>query len=319
MRLHDVIKAINENNKFAITYHVSPDGDALGSALALLQGIRSYGKEAYVISKDVVADNLSFLPYAEEINGETVKPTDDTNCVIVVDCGNAERVSADLVDFKGIIINIDHHLSNDNYGNVNYIDTNAAATAEIIYDILIDLGVEITEDISKCIYTSLVTDTGSFRYSNATEKTHNIVGALLNNNINHDAIHRKIFDNKPYDKMKLLALVLSDMELVCNNKIVIMRISKAMIDSIDSKIEDSSDIVSLGNQIKGVEGAVLLKEVEEGVKVSLRSKEDLDMRKIAETFGGGGHTKASGGFLKNKSLDEAKNIIIKLLEKELVK
>ncbi|MGL5244135.1 MAG: DHH family phosphoesterase [Sarcina sp.] len=319
MRLHDIINAINKNNEFAITYHVSPDGDALGSALALLQGIRNYGKKAYVISKDLVADNLSFLPYAEEITGEIIKPLDSTDCVIVVDCGNTERISADLSGFKGMSINIDHHLSNDKYANINYIDTTASATAEIIYELLLLLNVDLTKEISKCLYTSLVTDTGSFRYSNATPKTHSIVAELLKKDIQHDAIHRRIFDNKPYDKMKLLAMVLSDMELICDDKIVIMKITKNMLESIGSKVENSSDIVSLGNQIKGVEGCILLKEVDEGVKVSLRSKETLDVRKIAESFGGGGHTKASGGFLKDKTINEAKKLITKLLENELVK
>ena len=168
MRFHDVISIINKSKKIGITYHVSPDGDALGSVLALLQGIRIYGKEAYVISKDLVSDNLSFLPYAEEITGEVIKPSEDTDCVIVLDCGNVERISADLSEFKGTLVNMDHHLSNDKYGAINYVDTEASATAEIIFMLLKELKVEINENIAKCLYTSLITDTGSFRYSNST-------------------------------------------------------------------------------------------------------------------------------------------------------
>lgn len=317
MRFHDVISIINKSKKIGITYHVSPDGDALGSVLALLQGIRIYGKEAYVISKDLVSDNLSFLPYAEEITGEVIKPSEDTDCVIVLDCGNVERISADLSEFKGTLVNMDHHLSNDKYGAINYVDTEASATAEIIFMLLKELKVEINENIAKCLYTSLITDTGSFRYSNSTERTHIIAGELVNY-IKHDEIHRNIFDNKPFAKMKLMSLVLGDMELVCNNKIVLMRITKEMIDSIGEEVQNSSDVVSLGNQIKGVEGCILLKEVDEGVKVSLRSKDKLDVRKIAENFGGGGHTKASGAFIKGVSIDEAKNKILEILAKEMV-
>ena len=293
MRFHDVISIINKSKKIGITYHVSPDGDALGSVLALLQGIRIYGKEAYVISKDLVSDNLSFLPYAEEITGEVIKPSEDTDCVIVLDCGNVERISADLSEFKGTLVNMDHHLSNDKYGVINYVDTEASATAEIIFMLLKELKVEINENIAKCLYTSLITDTGSFRYSNSTERTHIIAGELVNY-IKHDEIHRNIFDNKPFAKMKLMSLVLGE------------------------EVQNSSDVVSLGNQIKGVEGCILLKEVDEGVKVSLRSKDTLDVRKIAENFGGGGHTKASGAFIKGVSIDEAKNKILEILAKEMV-
>lgn len=318
MRLHDIIEAIDESRRIAITYHVSPDGDALGSALALLQGLITYGKEAYVVSKDSVVDNLSFLPCSKEITGDNIKPDGATDCVIVLDCGNFERISADLSDFNKTIINLDHHLSNDRYGTVNFVDAKAAATAELVYELLNDLRIEITKDMGTCLYTSLVTDTGSFRYSNTTVRTHEIVKELFDIGIDHSKIHVNIFDNRPYSKLKLMAKVLEEMELICNEKIVFMKISKDMARSIGEEVEDASDIVSMGNQVKGVEGAILAKEVDNGVKLSLRAKNDLDVRKVAQIFGGGGHVKASGAFIKDKNLVEVKAIIEKLLEKELV-
>lgn len=315
----DIKDIIDSSKKIAITYHVSPDGDAIGSALALLQGIRNYGKEAYVISKDIIGDNLGFLPYSGEITGEVTKPTEKTDCVIVVDCGNYERISADLEGFKGTIVNIDHHLSNDMYGNVNYVNPKAAATAEIIYELLLSLNVEINNDIGTCVYTSLMTDTGSYRYSNTTKVTHYIAGDLIENGLNHEEIHRKVFDNRSYEKLKLISLVLSDMELICNGKIVLMRVTKEMLEKTNVDSKDSSDIISMGNQVKGVEGSILLKESDIGIKVSLRSKEDLDVRNVAECLGGGGHIKAAGALIKDKTIAEAKDIIVKLLEKELIK
>lgn len=317
MRFRDVVSIIDKSKKIGITYHVSPDGDALGSVLGLLQVLRKYGKEAYVISRDLVSDNLGFLPYSEEITGEVVKPSKDTDCVIVLDCGNVERISADLSEFKGSLMNIDHHLSNDKYALVNYVDSEAAATAEIIYMLVKEMNVDIDENIAKCLYTSLVTDTGSFRYSNSTERTHVIAGDLVTY-IKHDQIHRDIFDNKPFVKMKLMALVLGDMKLVCNNKIVLMRITKSMLESIGEEVQNSSDVVSMGNQIKGVEGCILLKEVDEGVKVSFRSKDKLDVRSIAENFGGGGHTKAAGAFIKGVTIEEAEKQIVSILKKAMV-
>ena len=139
--LSDISKIISNSNKVGITYHVSPDGDAVGSALALLNGLKYLNKNAYLISNDIISDNLQFLKSSNEGNGLVTVPTEDTDIVIVVDCGNFERISADLENFNKTIINIDHHLSNNKYGDYNYVDTNAAATAEIIFELLEILGV----------------------------------------------------------------------------------------------------------------------------------------------------------------------------------
>lgn len=318
MSLHEVIEYIDSVKKIAITFHVSPDGDATGSVLSLLQGLRKYGKEAYIISKDKPADNLGFLPYIEEITGHSIMPTEGTDCVIVLDCGNVERIAGDIESFEGKVLNIDHHLSNDMYGFINYVDTKSSSTSEIIYGLLTEMGIEIDENISKTLYTGIVTDTGSFRFSNATEKTHRIAGALVGNDIKHDAIHRDLFDNKSFGKLKLIGKVLDDMELVCNGKLVVMRVTKEMLTLIDTDKEDTGDLVSFGNKVNGAEGCILLKEADDAVKISFRSKDELDVRKIAEMFGGGGHTKAAGAKISGVTIDEAMKMVIEKLEKELI-
>ncbi|MGL4451612.1 MAG: DHH family phosphoesterase [Sarcina sp.] len=318
MSIREVIDYIDSVSKIAITFHVSPDGDATGSVLSLLQGLRKYGKEAYIISKDRPADNLGFLPYIEEITGIDILPTEGTECVIVLDCGNVERIAGDIENFAGKILNIDHHLSNDMYGFINYVDTTASSTSEIIYELLTEMGVKIDENISKTLYTGIVTDTGSFRFSNATEKTHKIAGALVGKDIKHDAIHRDLFDNKSFGKLKLIGKVLDDMELVCSGKLVVMKITKDMLSLIDTDKEDTGDLVSFGNKVSGAQGCVLLKEADDAVKISFRSKDELDVRKIAEMFGGGGHTKAAGAKISGVTIEEAKKMVIEKLEKELM-
>lgn len=317
MSLHEVIEYIDSVKKIAITFHVSPDGDATGSVLSLLQGLRNYGKEAYVISKDKPSDNLGFLPYIDEITGENVKPTEGTECIIVLDCGNVERIAGDMEGFEGKILNVDHHLSNDMYGDINYVDTTASATCEIVHDILTAMNIEIDENISTTLYTGIVTDTGSFRFSNTTKKTHAIAGELIEN-IEHDAVHRELFDNKSFEKMLLTGKVLESMELVLNGKIVVMKLTKDILALIDTEKEDTGDLVSLGNKISGTQGCILLKEADDAVKISFRSKDTLDVRKIAEMFGGGGHTKAAGAKIDSVSIEEAKAMIIEKLEKELM-
>ncbi|WP_160675588.1 bifunctional oligoribonuclease/PAP phosphatase NrnA [Clostridium sp. C8-1-8] len=317
MTLHEIANKILQMNKIGITFHVSPDGDAAGSVLSLCQALRKIGKEAYMISKDAISYNLSFLPFSNMLNGECVKPKDGTDCVIILDCGNKERISAELDNFEGTVINIDHHMSNDLYGDFNYLDVNAAATAEIIYELINLLKAPIDSDIARCLYTSLVTDTGSFRHSNATTTTHIIASELLKFNISHSDIHSNIFDNKPYEKLKLTGYVLSNTELMFNGKLAVMEISKEILEKLNMILDDSSDIISQGLQIRGVEGSVLFREVDGGVKVSLRSKKYLNVNKVASVFGGGGHVRASGITMKDISLEEAKKLVLNQIKEEI--
>ncbi|QAA33206.1 DHH family phosphoesterase [Clostridium manihotivorum] len=317
MTLHEIANKILQMNKIGITFHVSPDGDAAGSVLSLCQALRKIGKEAYMISKDAISYNLSFLPFSNMLNGECVKPKDGTDCVIILDCGNKERISAELDNFKGTVINIDHHMSNDLYGDFNYVDVNAAATAEIIYELINILNAPMDSDIARCLYTSLVTDTGSFRHSNATTTTHIIASELLKFNISHSDIHSNIFDNKPYEKLKLTGYVLSNTELMFDGKLAVMEISKDILNKLNMILDDSSDIISQGLQIRGVEGSVLFREVDGGVKVSLRSKKYLNVNKVASVFGGGGHVRASGITMKDISLEEAKKLVLNQIKEEI--
>lgn len=323
MSLNNIKDIILSAKKIGITYHVSPDGDAVGSVLALLNGLRAINKECYVISKETLSENLKFLDNYEEITGDVIHPSHDTDIVIVLDCGNKERVCADLNDFNGIIINVDHHLSNDMYGNENYVDINAAATAEIVYELLNLLGVDLrlknecNSNIATCLYTSLVTDTGGFKYSNVTFKTHEIASQLKKIGVNNTFIYECLFDNKDFIRIKILGKLISEMKLVLNNKVALIEIPKSLIDEFGIEIGDTSDIIAYGLQIKGVEVTVLVKESDEGAKISLRSKNNVDVRKIAEIFGGGGHIKASGLKMKNISLDEAVDMILKEIKKEL--
>ena len=322
MTLSQIAEYILKGKKIGITYHVSPDGDAVGSVLALLNGLKSLNKNCYVISKDSLSDNLKFLKGSEEILGNVVEATNDTDIVVVLDCGNLERVSANLNEFTGTIINIDHHLSNDKYGDINYIDSKAAATAEIVFELLGYMGISFNDEnnntlkeIGTCIYTSIVTDTGAFRHSNVTERTHTISAALKKIGVDNTSIYQNLFDNK--DFRKLIGKALSSMQLILNGKVALLEIDKDFTADLGIDVGDTSDIISYGLQIKGVEVTLLLKEVEDGVKASLRAKSYVDVRKIAEIFGGGGHVRASGIKIKNISMEEAKYEILNEIQKEL--
>ena len=323
MTLSQIAKFILESKKIGITYHVSPDGDAVGSVLALFNALKSLNKDCYIISKDTLSENLKFLKGSDEITGEITEPVDETDIVVVLDCGNLERVSANLKEFTGTIVNIDHHLSNDKYGDINYIDSNAAATAEIVFELLNLMGISfekedsVIKDIGTCMYTSIVTDTGAYRHSNVTERTHKISAVLKKIGVDNTFIYQSLFDNKDFSRIKLIGKALSSMQVILNGKVALLEIDKNFTSDLGVDVGDTSDIISYGLQIKGVEVTLLLKEVEDGVKASLRAKSYVDVRKIAEVFGGGGHIRAAGIKIKNISMEEAKYEILNEIQKEL--
>ncbi|NSB16348.1 DHH family phosphoesterase [Clostridium beijerinckii] len=321
--LKEIKEEILKSKRIGLSFHTSPDGDAIGSTLALLNALRHLGKDSYIISRDVISDNLSFLSFSNEIDGNTLQPKEGTDLVMILDCGNVERISADLSNYKGKIINIDHHISNEEYGFINYVDVSAAATCEISYLLAEELGIDFNNktdveiNIGNAVYTGIVTDTGSFRHSNVTKRTHKIVSELIELGVNNSKVHSNLFDNKPFEKVKLMGCVLSNIELALENKVAVLEIPKGMLEEFNLKNTDTSDIISVGLGIKGVEVSMLLKEVEDGVKGSLRSKNDVDVRKVAEVYGGGGHIKAAGVMQKGVDIETAKENLLKILKEEL--
>lgn len=316
--LFEIASIIEKNTTFGVAFHVSPDGDACGSALALIQGLRSLGKEAYIISKDAIPSNLGFLPFSVEIDGENIETKNQTDIIISLDCGTLERSSCEIEDHSGLVINVDHHISNDVYGDFNYVVPTASATCEIVYDLLKELHVQLTKEMATCLYTGILTDTGSFRHSNTTSKTHDTVSDLLRYNIEHTKIHSALFDSKPFIKLKLIGKVLDKCQLLMDGKVIFLTVTNDMLKELNVDIIDTGDLVSYGLQVKDVEVSVLLKETENGAKASLRSKNDVNVQKVAGKFGGGGHVKASGITFKNETFKSAREKLLKELEKELM-
>lgn len=319
MITRNIVDIIEKSKCIGITFHQSPDGDSLGSATALLQGLRALNKEAYIISKEEIPDTFSYLPYSEEITGLLQDVKEDTDLVIVLDCGDFKRINANLDrdnrQYK--LINIDHHLSNEKYGDLNYVDVNSAAVGEIIYDLLTQLKVDITKEIGKSIYTSILTDTGSFKHSNTTRVTHEIAGAIIKTGVNFNKIQRQIFENKEFNKVKFFGKVIDALTLHINNKVAFMDITEKMLNEVGLESIDSSEVIHFGAMISGVEVVALFKESKGGVKVSLRSKEVVDVSKVAEIFDGGGHKRAAGLFCEG-SMSDVKDKMYKILKEELI-
>ncbi|MFT8314711.1 MAG: bifunctional oligoribonuclease/PAP phosphatase NrnA [Clostridium sp.] len=320
MIIDEIINVLMKSNKIFVTFHQSPDGDSLGSSLALLNGLRSINKDISIVSKETIPETFSFLNFSSEIDGSVKNVPSNVDCLVALDCGNVARLNCDI-DFnnkKFTVINIDHHLSNEHYGDLNYVDTKAASVGEIIYELLTKMNINIDTKIAECIYTSILTDTGSFRHSNTTYNTHLIAGNLINTGLDFSSVHRKIFDNKKFEIIKLQGMVIDSLYLDNTKSICVMKLTKNMFSKVGIEECDSAEVISIGLRIDSVEAAVLLKETEDGVKVSLRSKNYIDVRKVAEKFGGGGHIRAAGLKIIDSNIEEVEKVIVKELEKELI-
>lgn len=318
MIYEQVIKAINASSKIIVTSHINPDGDNIGSALALCLALKKLGKEAVFVLDDNVPELYKFLEGAKEVQKPASFFNHGFDLVISMDCGDFERLGKVRDLTEGIqLINIDHHISNTNFGFINLVESDAAATAEIAYKLIKTMGIFIDKDIAQCIYTGIVTDTGQFQYTNTTEETHVIAAELIIAGVNPSDIFFRIYQNNPKEKVLLIKEVLKSLDFHFNDKVSCITLSKAQIDNISKDELDTEGLVNLARDIESVEVAVFLKEKKSNeIKASLRSKSIVDVSAIAKVFGGGGHIRASGCGISG-TLEQAKEIILLEIEKAL--
>lgn len=302
-------------NTFVVTSHIMPDGDSIGSVLAFTLALQRVGKNAIAVVKDDVPRKYAFLAGADDIKRDF-----DGKCDVIIslDCGDEERLGFEnkLKTYAGIVVNIDHHKSNSLFGDINIIENQASSVGEIIYHIIKDM-TSIDLDIAQCLYTSIITDTGSIRYSNSTPCCVRILAELIEKGVKPDFISRQVFERRSIESVNLIKLSLDTLELFDNNRIASISITKEIMEKSGAKEEDTDGIINYAREIEGVEVAILFKERgEKLVKVGFRSNEWVDVGKIAEDFGGGGHLRASGCTLK-MPLDEARSQVLNVVKKYL--
>lgn len=311
--MDDAIRLIKESDNILIASHVQPDGDSIGSILALGMAIEKLKGKVRILKVDDIPSDYQFLP-----NIELIKEFDDENIdlFIALDCGDMERLgSGKKLALKAKqIVNIDHHITNDNFGDLNIVSPSSAATGELVYKIIKKMDVQIDKNIATCLYTAISTDTGSFMYSNTTYKTHLIVAELLKIGININDININIYQSRSMERTKLFLDSLDTLEILLDDKVAIVTTTQDMLESNDAKLEDTEGIISFVRDIDTVEVACLLNEIDESeVKVSIRSKKAIDVSKICNKFNGGGHIRAAGCTIYG-SIKEAKKLILKEIE-----
>ncbi|MDO8461531.1 MAG: bifunctional oligoribonuclease/PAP phosphatase NrnA [Deltaproteobacteria bacterium] len=315
MSFKKVIDAIQKNHNFIVTSHANPDGDALGSMLALGAGLKFLGKKVKIYSRDGVPKTLAFLPNTNLVSRDlTVDEPFDAG--FIVDCAEKERVGDIFRDSRGIkkLIVVDHHLKSGRCGDINLIDAKAPSTGELVYRLLKKLKVPISKEIAVPIYCTLVTDTGGFRYSNTNSKTLKTASELVRLGAEPWFVSKNVDENYSASRFKVLGKVLETMTLSPEGHLAYGLLTRKMLSEAGAAVEDAEGFINFFRSIGTVEVAVQFREESDNLyKVSFRSKDRVDVAAVANQFGGGGHARASGCTLKG-SLQEVQSKILKAVE-----
>jgi phosphoesterase RecJ-like protein len=313
--LSQVVELIESKHRFLITGHARPDGDSTGSSLALYWGLRALHKDVVVVMRDPIPPAYQELPGAGEVQ---VRPAIDEpyDAAFVIECSDLDRPGLPGLE-KQFIVNIDHHTTTALFGHINWIDATAAAVGEMIYNLCKALGININQPIAECVYAALLSDTGSFHYANTTERTFKIASELVRRGARPAHVARALYESHSFGKIKLLGSVLSTLQRDESGRVAWVTMTREMMEAAEATEDDLEGIVNHLLSIRDVEAAVFFKEIHPGqFRISLRSKGNVDVSKIAERFGGGGHKYASGCTVIGTQ-DSVANRVLSSLQSEL--
>ncbi|MBQ2063212.1 MAG: bifunctional oligoribonuclease/PAP phosphatase NrnA [Firmicutes bacterium] len=310
-----IAQELLEADSVLIFPHILMDGDAMGSAAALCKALRAMDKDAYIVIEDKVPDYLMFLDHGYTVDVENIGAADigEVDVSICVDCGEKTRFPkrAELFYHGETKICIDHHVSSVGIGDYNYIDPEAAATGEIIFDLLIEMGAEIDEEIADALFAAITTDTGNFQYSNTTAHSHEVAIALIDHGLDSSKVSVSLYEHESLSKMKLHSRLIEQSRLFADGEGILTICTQQMLKETGTLMEDTEGVVATLRTIHGVQISVFIKEQPDGsVKVSLRSKERGDVAAISQKYGGGGHVRAAGFNLSGITLEQAASLVI---------
>ena len=299
---------IIRRRRFLLTSHARPDGDSIGSQLALRFALEHLGKDVRVVNRDAppapyrVFAGVDAIEIAEGVSGEF-------DAVVLMECSDLMRPN--LAGLEGrFLINIDHHLGNTGYGQVNWLDESAAACGEMVFDLVHALDVALTREIATHVYLAILTDTGSFHHGHMTARTFDICRQVVDTGVDPAAMARSVFDSSTPGRLKLIGSLLNGMRLEANGQLAVLSLDDAILEATGGTLDDLEGLVNLPLAARDVQAVVFFKASgTEPLRVSLRSKGDVDVRQIAVIYGGGGHTNAAG-FTADGSSAETREIIV---------
>jgi phosphoesterase RecJ-like protein len=322
--MEQILQHIKTHQRILIASHAEPDGDCLGSLVALGLALGKLDKTITLFNSSPIPAVYRFLPGVERIVKQ-IKEAKEYDLAVVLDCGDILRVGEDssVVEQIPILINIDHHVSNTGFGDIQLIDTNACATAELVYRLIEALEIPFDKAIATAIYLGILTDTGSFRFSNTNPAAFAISKAMIDIGVEPHTVAQRVFGTYSLGRIKLLNMALNSIEISENGKLSLMTISRSMLNSTGTSTEDIDGLINYARRIEDVKVAALIHEIKNGAgkftnmnryHVSLRSDSTVDVATIANKFGGGGHTSAAG-FQIESTLVALKEKIIQLADK----
>lgn len=292
-----LLEFIQNHQRFLVVSHANPDGDAIGSTLSFGLILEQLGKEVTYYNQDDIPYNLEFLEASNRIT-DSIDAPDQFDVTVVLDCSEKGRVGSQIPEeaWSHPIAVIDHHDTWDGgFGDYWVHSTEAAATGELVYYIARQAGVELTDSIARCIYCTILTDTGGFRYSNTSKETFQLAGELLDAGVDPWDITAKLYENQPIDRLELLSEVLDTLELSPCGRLAFLRIERDMFEDGELSRDLTDGFINYGRSVRGVEVATQLREEGDDLwKISFRSKGKVDVSSLAMKFGGGGHRNAAG-------------------------
>ena len=313
----EIAEVLRGADKVLIYPHINPDGDAVGSAAAICRTLRNLGKTAYILMEDSVPDNLKFMDKGYTSFDDSI--IEDVDVSLCVDCGDFGRLPAREEKFKEgkVTVCIDHHQTTENYCDYNYVDPKAAATGEIIYSLIKEMGAVPDIETGEAIFAAITTDTGNFQYSNTTKNCHLIMAELFDLGVDTNKVSVAIYENERPEKLQITARAVSAIEMIGGGKGAVSHITLKDLEETGARPFETDGIIEKIRGLSGVEYAAFIKEKEPGViRVSLRAKRRGNVAEIAAALGGGGHVKAAGCTLY-MTMDEALKLIKAKLEEAI--
>lgn len=313
--MDEAVGLLNTHDKILILTHCNPDGDTLGCGFALCRGLRQLGKRARVINSDRVPDKYTYLYQ------DMAEDTFEADLVVAVDIATERLLGNPLMEEYGSRVDlcIDHHGSNTDYAQKTLLDDTAGAACEIIYEVLLALGVSIDQKIANCLYTGLSTDTGCFKYENATSRTYHIAADMIDCGAESGTINRIMFDTKTKTYARLERMALDTLKLYFKERCALMEITQEMYVKSGSNEMETDALASIPRQIEGVLVGITIRQKADGTcKASVRSREGFNSSDLCKTLGGGGHVQAAACAF-TVGVEEAKRLILEQVEKMLPK
>jgi phosphoesterase RecJ-like protein len=310
-----VCEALLRYRRIVITSHMRPDGDSIGSSLALAWALRELGIDARVVHRDPPTPQLAEFPGTGDIEVAGAIPQ-GTEAVVVLECGDLARTG--LSGFDGLpLLNIDHHPGNTGYGDVHWFDGTAAALGEVVFDIIAELGVPLTAQMATQLFVAVVTDTGSFKYPGVSPRTFSTCARLLEAGADPVSTARKLYDSHSLGRLRLQGALLQTLEVELDGRVALMTLTDAMLDASGSAPDETDGLINLPLSVKAIQAAVCFKQADDGHwRVSLRSKGAIDVGRLARGFGGGGHRNAAGCTLQGP-LERVRELIVERLAPEV--